>query len=42
MQALAIEMYKVKQKPCSDITSDILMRRTNNQNNLRNHNALEM
>ena len=36
IQALAIEMFKVKHKLCSEITSDIFMERTNNQSNLRN------
>ena len=38
IQTLAIEMYKVKQKLCPDITGDIFMERTNNQYNLRNRN----
>ena len=36
IQALAIEMFKVKQKLCPGITSDIFMERTNSQYNLRN------
>ena len=36
IQALAIEMFKVKHKLCPEITSDIFMERTNNQYNLRN------
>ena len=36
IQALAIEMFKVKHKPCSEITCDIFMERTNNQYNLHN------
>ena len=32
--ALATEMFKVKHKLCSEITSDIFMERTNNQYNL--------
>ena len=38
IQALAIEMFKVKHKLCPDITSDIFKERTNNQYNLRNCN----
>ena len=38
IQALAIEMFKVKHKLCPDITSDIFKERTNNQYNLRNRN----
>ena len=36
IQALAIEMFKVKHKLCPEITGDIFMERTNNQYNLRN------
>ena len=36
IQALAIEMFKVKHKLCPEITGDIIMERTNNQYNLRN------
>ena len=36
-KALPIEMFKVKQKLCPEITYDIFMERTNNQYNLRNH-----
>ena len=36
IQALAIEMFKVKQKLCPEIIGDIFMERTNNQYNLRN------
>ena len=36
VQALAIEMFKVKHKLCPEITSYIFMERTNNQYNLRN------
>ena len=36
IQALAIEMFKVKHKICPEITYDIFMERTNNQYNLRN------
>ena len=36
IQALAIEMLKVKRKLCPEITGDIFMKRTNNQYNLRN------
>ena len=38
IQALAIEMFKVKHKLCRDITSDIFKERTNNRYNLRNRN----
>ena len=38
IQALAIEMFKVKHKLCPDIASDIFKERTNNQYNLRNRN----
>ena len=38
IQALAIEMFKVKHKLCPDIISDIFKERTNNQYNLRNRN----
>ena len=37
IQALAIEMFKVKHKQCPEITDDIFVERTNNQYNLRNH-----
>ena len=36
IQALTIEMFKVKHKLCPEITSDIFIERTNNQYNLRN------
>ena len=36
IQALAIEMFKVKNKLCSEITSNIFMERKNNHYNLRN------
>ena len=36
IQVLAIEMVKVKQKLCPEITGDIFMERKNNQYNLRN------
>ena len=36
IQALAIEMFKVKHKQCPEIISDIFMERTNNQYNVRN------
>ena len=36
IQALAIEMFKVKHKLCPEITSDIFMERTNYHYNLRN------
>ena len=36
IQALAIEMFKVKRKLCPEITGGIFMERTNNQHNLRN------
>ena len=36
IQALAIEIFKVKHKLCPEITSDIFMERTNSQYNLRN------
>ena len=36
IQALAIEMFKVKHMLCPEITGDIFMERTNNQYNLRN------
>ena len=36
IQALAIEMFKVKHKLCPEITSDIFMERTNYHFNLRN------
>ena len=36
IQELAIEMFKVKRKLCSEITGDIFTGRTNNQYNLRN------
>ena len=36
IQALAIEMFKVKHKLCPEITGDIFMERSNNQYNLRN------
>ena len=36
IQALAIEMFKVKHKLCPEITGDIFMERTNNQYNLHN------
>ena len=36
IQALAIEMFKVKNKLCPEITSNIFMERTNNHYNLRN------
>ena len=36
IQALAIEMFKVKRKLCPEITSDIFMERTNYHYNLRN------
>ena len=36
IQALAIEIFKVKHKLCPEIASDIFMERTNNQSNLRN------
>ena len=36
IQALAIEMFKVKHKLCPEITGDIFMERANNQYNLRN------
>ena len=35
-QPLAIEMFKVKQKLCPEITSETFMERTNNQYNLQN------
>ena len=35
-QALAIEMFKVKQKLCPEITSETFMEKTNNQHNLQN------
>ena len=37
IQALAIEMFKVKQKSCPEITSHIFMETTNNPYNLRGH-----
>ena len=37
IQALAIEMFKVKHKLCPEITGDIFIERTNNEYNLRNH-----
>ena len=36
IQALAIEMFKVKHKLCPEITSYIFMERRNNQYNMRN------
>ena len=36
IQALAIEMFKVKHKLCSELTCDIFIERTNNRYNLRN------
>ena len=36
IQALAIEMFKVKHKLCPENTSDIFMERTNNHYSLRN------
>ena len=36
IQALAIEMFKVKHKLCLEINCDVFMERTNNQCNLRN------
>ena len=36
IQGLAIEMFKVKNKLCPEITSNIFMERTNNHYNLRN------
>ena len=36
IQALPIEMFKVKQKLCPEITVDSFMERTNNQYNLHN------
>ena len=36
IQALVIEMFKVKHKLCPEITGDAFMERTNNQYNLRN------
>ena len=36
IQALAIEMFKVKHMLCPEITGDVFMERTNNQYNLRN------
>ena len=36
IQALAIEMFKVKNKLCPESTSNIFMERTNNHYNLRN------
>ena len=36
IQALPIEMFKVKHKACPEIAGDIFMKRTNNQYSLRN------
>ena len=36
IQALAIELFKVKRKLCPDITGGIFLERTNNQHNLCN------
>ena len=37
IQALAIEIFKVRHKLCTEITGDIFMKKTNNQYNLHNH-----